>query len=286
MIYQITAVIAAIGVTSVPYFRQRFYEIFLHAHILFSMFLITALWIHITPTSPFQIPRLYLLLATGLWGLNIILRMACLLYRNIPHNNAFNEATVISFPGAIHLCVKVTRPWKFRPGQFVYLTVPRSSRTGLVQSHPFFVARWYKSPDDHDKETAELQPDTIVLIAKIRGGFTRSLDKIAQKALLSNGCDQLKEKWPQPCWCSHVEKSARVPVLIEGPYGQEMDLSSFGTVLIFASGIGIAGQLPYLTRLLDLGWKWNTRTKRICLFWEIESERKCLPKLHTCSLTW
>jgi NAD(P)H-flavin reductase len=65
--------------------------------------------------------------------------------------------------------------------------------------------------------------------------------------------------------------------VIEGPYGEELKLDSYGTVLLFATGIGIAGQLPYIERLLEGYRNCEVKTRRIALFWEVESECKPYP---------
>ena len=62
--------------------------------------------------------------------------------------------------------------------------------------------------------------------------------------------------------------------VIEGPYGKELDLELYGTVLLFAIGIGIAGQLPYVIQLLEGYYNCEVKTWRIALFWELDSERK------------
>jgi hypothetical protein len=120
------------------------------------------------------------------------------------------------------------------------------------------------------------QPDTIVLIAAKKAGFTKILDGSARKDLLFNKCEALKGKMPDPCWCSRLDNSVQMSVIVEGPYGREIDLRPFGTVLLFATGIGIAAHIPYLRRLVELERHWDAMTKRIALFWEIQSECECL----------
>lgn len=61
--------------------------------------------------------------------------------------------------------------------------------------------------------------------------------------------------------------------LIEGPYGRELDLSQYGTVFLIATGIRIAAQLPYLKQLVDGLRTWDSKTRRVALFWETEAER-------------
>jgi hypothetical protein len=63
---------------------------------------------------------------------------------------------------------------------------------------------------------------------------------------------------------------ARMKTVMTGPFGQEMDLGLFGTVLLFATGISIAAQLPYVSQLLTDYQADETR--RIALFWQVDSE--------------
>ncbi|PVH68769.1 hypothetical protein DL98DRAFT_205439 [Cadophora sp. DSE1049] len=60
--------------------------------------------------------------------------------------------------------------------------------------------------------------------------------------------------------------------IVEGPCGRELHLESYGTVLLFATGIGIAGQLPYVTQLLEGYHNYEVKGSRIALFWEMDSE--------------
>jgi NAD(P)H-flavin reductase len=53
---------------------------------------------------------------------------------------------------------------------------------------------------------------------------------------------------------------------IEGPYGSHTALDQYGTVLLFATGIGIAGQLSYMKEQLQLYREWQTKTRRHVLF--------------------
>ena len=54
--------------------------------------------------------------------------------------------------------------------------------------------------------------------------------------------------------------------IINGPYGKELSLGSYSTVLLFATGIRIAGQLPYVAQLLDGYHNCEVKTRRIALF--------------------
>lgn len=60
--------------------------------------------------------------------------------------------------------------------------------------------------------------------------------------------------------------------LVEGPYGKTLSFGQYGTVLLFATDMGIAGQLPYIGKLLERYQQCKVKTRRIALFWELEAE--------------
>lgn len=82
-----------------------------------------------------------------------------------------------------------------------------------MQSHPFFVAWWYRDAEE----------DVIVLVVEKRKGFTQDLFHHAS---------------------NDIDPRSGMRAIVEGPYGEELDLESYDTVLLFATGMGIAGQLP------------------------------------------
>lgn len=144
---------------------------------------------------------------------------------------------------AVHLHVRLSRGWHHRAGQYVYLCVPGVSRTSFLQLHPFYVAWWYR----------EGEFDYTVFIIEKYTGFTKFLVE-----------------------CSSRDRRAHehLTALIEGPYGKELELDLYGTVLLFATGIGIAGQLSYVSQLLQDYRSCETKTKRIALFWQVRPEGK------------
>jgi len=66
--------------------------------------------------------------------------------------------------------------------------------------------------------------------------------------------------------------STELRAIVEGPYGKEIHLDECGTVLLFATGIGIAGQLPYVKQLLENFHNYDAKARRIALFWQVDSE--------------
>jgi predicted ferric reductase len=180
-----------------------------------------------------------------------ILRVWQVLYRNVRYRK-FSQATVktityktegrdIPISDAVHVHIRPSKRWKPRAGHYVYLTIWGVSNTSFMQSHPFFVSWWYRDEEG----------DAIVLIVEKRKGFTKHLFSHTS---------------------SDVGPRSGMRAIVEGPYGNELDLELYDTVLLFATGIGIAGQLPYVTRLLE-GY-YTRGLKKIVLFWELESECK------------
>ncbi len=124
---------------------------------------------------------------------------------------------------------------------------PGVSYTAFAQSHPFSMAWWYRDMDD---------TDVVVIIVQPRRVFTRA---------------------PHRHSADHLGTSAAMRAAIDGPYGTELRLESFGTVLLFATDVGIAGQLPYVKQLLDGYHNCQIKTRRIALFWEVRLECEYSP---------
>ncbi|KAK6609667.1 ferric reductase like transmembrane component [Botrytis cinerea] len=86
---------------------------------------------------------------------------------------------------------------------------------------------------------------TISLLVKTRRGFTSQLSGLVGRPSTA---------------------------LIDGPYGREHDLGKFGTVVMFATGIGIAAHMPYIKDLVSGYNSCEVRTRRILLVWQLEME--------------
>ena len=61
---------------------------------------------------------------------------------------------------------------------------------------------------------------------------------------------------------------------IDGPYGQIEEVGDFGSVLMFASGIGIAAQVPYIKEVIRGYKEHRVRTKSILIVWQLDKESK------------
>jgi NAD(P)H-flavin reductase len=138
----------------------------------------------------------------------------------------------------LHVKVSAPRPWQFKAGQHVRICFPGVSYSSWTQWHPFMVSTWHVEDDQ----------SFIILFISQMNGLTRRLG-------------------------DHVGKG-ELMALVDGPYGESVPLRDYETVLLFASGIGIAGQSSYVKQLLEdheLG-RTVRRSGSITLFWQIDTE--------------
>jgi predicted ferric reductase len=217
---------------------------------------IGAIYIHMSTKSLLAPPVLYLSTAVLIQTSLSTIWFGHILYRNVRFGKPLNTVSIraITFKrqyendipvlDAVHVHVRLTKPWKPQAGQYVYLCIPGLTLTSFAQLHPFYVSWWYRDSNGNEY---------IVLLVQRYTGFTKDL-------LLHMG----NEPGYKP----------KLKAVIEGPYGRELALDQYGTVLLFSTGIGITGQLLYVARLLEGYRKCEVKTRRIALFWEVQSECK------------
>jgi NAD(P)H-flavin reductase len=247
--------------------RHAFYETFLHLHILLALVAFIALSQHLK-----ELPQLvYLKAALIAWGIEVRLcfviclrsvltlyqrfvRFAINTYRNILGSKT--TAVVQSLPGdAMRITLRLARPWTVRPGQHIYLYIPS---VGLWTSHPFSVA-WSESERVLTEEKGlvmtrqdwmSAQKETISLLVRRRTGFTDTLYKKAEKS---------------------AGGQISVFALAEGPYGGLHNLDSYGTVMMFAGGVGITHHVPFIRHLVQGYADGMVAARRVTLVWTIQS---------------
>ncbi|KAL2000119.1 hypothetical protein VTN02DRAFT_3534 [Thermoascus thermophilus] len=230
--------------------RHAFYETFLHLHIALAIVASGFLWVHLDGYPQ----QTYLLIAIVFWAFERTTRFLILVFRNV--GNGGTTAFVEALPGdAMRITLKMARPWRFNPGQHLYLYVPS---VGLWTSHPFSVA-WSQTEEivtDEKgivmsrRDVLALQKTTVSLLIRRRTGFTDRLYKRAERS--PNGQIALK-------------------AFAEGPYGSIHTLDSYGTVVLFAGGVGITHHVPFVRHLVDGYANGTVAARRVTLVWVIQS---------------
>lgn len=230
--------------------RHAYYETFLHAHVLVAAVAVIGLWMHL---EEFPSSQKLLFGAVAFWGFERFMRVQNLIRNNVGAGGTIAE--VEAMPGdALRVTLHLARPWKFQPGQHVYLYMPS---IGWWTNHPFSLA-W---SDDYQEVYTEkglpmdrhdvlaVKKTSMSLIIRRRTGFT---DKLWTKA----------EKSPDGRFVTRA--------FAEGPYGVQ-DLSSYGTVMLFAAGVGITHQVPFLRSLVADYANATGAVRRVVLVWVIQS---------------
>lgn len=269
----------AVGMQAPKMFRALAYEFFLHVHILLVAMTFGGLWIHIK-----AFPQLkYLIAAIAIWAASRVWRWATMIYRSCAAGDRGCKAIVEALPGgAMRIEFVIPRPWKAQSGQTLYFGVPS---IGFWTMHPFSVA-WsetythgglsrnastkttFTNRADPEKHTLNLpasraremdlegpKHQSFSLVVKKYNGFTR---KLYEKAALQ----------PQGV-------PLTVSAVVEGPYGHAKSLSSYGTVVLFASGVGITHQMPYVRDLVQGYAEQTVAAKSVTLIWVVP-DTECL----------
>ncbi|PKX91411.1 ferric reductase family protein [Aspergillus novofumigatus IBT 16806] len=209
--------------------RGYLYEIFIKMHYILALAALVAVWRHVRLQKAFA--QIYMVVGSGILIGTTLLHWAILLVRNITLKQFGSRAQVHRGDGWAQVVIPVNRPFTVHAGMTVYIWMPGVSPFSMFYSHPFTVTWW--ELNKQGKATS------ISILVQKKDGFTQSLVDHPGREFLT--------------W-------------IDGPYGERIDLSSYNNVLLVASGIGIAAQIPYIRELL------NHRPKRIFVAWELDDK--------------
>jgi len=248
---QATCAFVAIGIQAASIFRHAFYETFKIVHIVLAIAAIVGLWYHL---SLKDLPQLKILEAAVIgWGIERAIRLILIAYHNFGRGGT--KTLVEALPGgSCRVTVTMARPWTFKPGQHAYLYFPSIS---YWQSHPFSVA-WSDEAEHPDTEKLPMdrqdvlarQKMTVSFIIRGRTGFTGSLYNKAA------GC---------------IDGRMLTKCLVEGPYGGVHNMHSYGTVMLFAGGVGITQAVPHVRDLVVAYSNGTAAVRKVVLVWVIQS---------------
>lgn len=231
--------------------RHAYYEFFKILHILLAVAAVVGLWYHLDLEGLDAIK--WLIPVIPIWAGDRFLRFARVVYRNF--GNGGNKTVVEALPGnSVRVTVTMARPWTFRPGQHAYLYMPTIS---FWQSHPFTVG-WSEEAESlssgklamNRQDVLAMQKTSMSFIIRGRTGMTNAL---YQRAAASN-----EGRMTTTCW-------------VEGPYGGEHGMHSYGTVMLFAGGVGITHAVPHVRDLVAGYANGTVASRKVVLVWIIQS---------------
>lgn len=225
------------------------FEVFLKIHFLLALIIVVALLEHVAHLGIAR--SMFPIIALSLWSSNAIVRWCKIFYDNFggAGNLLRPQANVLHFfdssgtrnVSAIRLTVLLKRPMKVHPGQYMYLFLSDMGVRRRIQAHPFVIAWW----DDTMRATE------ISFLIEPSSGLSSKLI----------GRDSLRK------------------VVMDGPYGKNLRLEDFETVILVAKGIGIAGIIPYVRSLTyrrvnkdkhHESYRRGMITRKIDLYWVLE----------------
>jgi predicted ferric reductase len=220
-------------------------------HIAIVIVVIIGIYYHLKLADLPQVTLLYG--AIGIWVVERSWRVLTVVYRNFGRGGS--RTLVEALPGnACRVTIEMARPWRFKAGQHAYLYMPS---VGLTTSHPFSVA-WSEETQDASEEKIAMtrqdilatQKTSMSFIIRARTGFTAKLFKKAE--------DSPDGRFTTTCWA-------------EGPFGGLHQMHSYGTVMLFAGGVGITHQVPHVRDLVAGFANGTVAARKIVLVWIIQS---------------
>ncbi|KFY49967.1 hypothetical protein V495_00403 [Pseudogymnoascus sp. VKM F-4514 (FW-929)] len=220
-------------VFSLHLLRGIMYEWFPRSHLLLTAVVLVALRFHLS--SKKLVARSFFLGGIILWTAVTVVHWVYFAFRNIAIGKVLAKAKVMGLPGAMMVAVNVPRPWHVKAGQYIFLSIPAAEITSVLRSHPFMIVWWERDMDGL----------TIFLLADPTRRFASKLNGLQNKKLVS---------------------------LIDGPYGLEHNFGEYGTVLMFATGLGVAGHMLYIRDLVSGYNSCDVSTRRIVLIWQVDDK--------------
>jgi hypothetical protein len=218
---------------AVPIVRRLSYEGFLRTHQALSLLLTYAIWRHLPSDKHF--PRGYIYISAGSYAAMLILQAGSVVFRNGIFRHHLSRAALTHDNGAVKVHLQLQKPLEIGPGTYINIWIPAISFGSFLQSHPFMVISWRPG-----------KQQIIDLLIEPQRGLTRDLLYHAKE-----------------------NHAANFLVLFSGPHGTSVAMDEYESILMVASGFGIATHLPYLKRLI---YGYNSRrvqARRIHLVWQI-----------------
>lgn len=294
-----TVVFSFIVLTAPAPLRHAFYETFLNIHRLMVLFGLVGVYVHLDAANLPQVP--YIELCFAFWGAELFWRMVRICYYNVSRKKGITKIKVEALQGdACRVTFELRRPWKYTPGCHVHAYLPTLA---LWSSHPFSVAWAENRTSAPELEMRELEKVPSNAPSQVLGISHRRPSAAARAS--SYGKDSLTQttqvELPTSTTANAlVPREANVTTIslicrkrtgmtaalydkadampnktfttwgaIEGPYGGHETFASYGTLILFAGGVGITHCVGYVSHLLKQYAQGTCATQKILLVWSV-----------------
>lgn len=244
--------------------RHAFYEVFLHTHQVLAAVSLGAIAAHVQYHNLPQKPVIYTII--GIWALERGLRLLRLVYYNVSIRGVSEAHIQALNGGACRVTFYVRRPFDETPGRHIYAYIPRIS---FWMSHPFSVANVNSNTMYQDSLTTKTSPSSIFENLEATSKHPSRTSAYSVSCLMAARTGMTAKLYRKAQASPNGLFICRA--LIEGPYGASETLNSYGTVLLFAGGVGITNQLSHMRHLI-CGWAaGNCATQKLVLIWSVRS---------------
>ncbi|QIW96284.1 hypothetical protein AMS68_001802 [Peltaster fructicola] len=290
-----TCTFSLILLLSLSPLRHAFYEAFLCGHRILVLLALIGVYIHLDRANLPQLP--YIQLVFILWIAELAFRYGKILYLNISRKTGLTQITVEALPAeACRVTFVLRRPWQYTPGGHVHAYLPTLA---WWSSHPFSVAWAEKAsarPESMDIEMEKLANNRLTIIDEARRGSAM----ISRRSMMRYEAPSAESKasWsPEDAMVDRIslvcraragftrqmyDRASKAPGrkfstwgFLEGPYGGHETFASYGTVVLFAGGIGITHCAGYVHHLIQLYQAQQCATQKIVLVWSVPNT-ECL----------
>ena len=247
---------------SPSFLRHRFYEVFLHCHIILVITAMTFIWLHTHKFSQVH----FVIAALSIWTTARAVRFVTLVYRSVGRGGCHADLELVS-EDMVKVSLTCPRPWRSKPGQYIYLTIPE---IGLWTAHPFSIAWAEQAKDKNTASWASSSSRSFNDPEKLASNHPASPNILATKIHLlirpQVGFTRTLHRRP-------IHSTSRnLLALIEGPYPTpDPSLSAFNHILLIAGGTGISHQLPYVRTLLLARAAGLNPLRRLALVWVVRN---------------
>ncbi|KAK0943865.1 hypothetical protein LTR29_004630 [Friedmanniomyces endolithicus] len=282
--------------------RHAFYETFLNLHRLLVLLGLIGIYAHLEKANLPQLP--YVQLAFAFWACEWAWRTLRILYHNVSRQHGITKVTVEALPGeACRVTFDLSRPWRWQPGCHVHAYLPAFA---LWSSHPFSIAwagnrpraaplvmEMEKMPSINSSlaNTASDRPSlttrdstftrksflgvpTIATIAEATHRPENANIALARDAAVTTVSLVMRARTGMTRKLYDTAAASPTGTIttwgaIEGPYGGYESMASYGTVLLFAGGVGITHCVGYVHHLLLQCQAGTSSTHKIVLVWSV-----------------
>jgi len=207
-----------IGVTAIEPVRRSLWEMFYFSHVLLVPAIYAMSLLHVKKTNA----RVVLLVPLCLYGLDVLLRAAFVMYRSCCGGGSADARVKVLDDLATRIEIDVKLPCGFEAGQYCWLNVPAVS---MLEWHPFSISCAPSSTKISKDGTTTLT---------FHCGDIHADDSFTNKLL------------------NAAKGSAQLRVHMDGPHGKcGLDnLDSFEGVLLIAGGMGITPMISIFQELM------------------------------------